>query len=224
MDELISHDYDQDDDEGDPEGGKVIEAVESGTNGNDSVAVSGASGLSKGKSPRPSLDPNQRRRPIGHFSMVFAKHATGAPASPSGETSAPTLDEFSSAGVDVGFAALIEARAQKARENSADEREWLDSTAQKLRAALLGYNLQAKIVGMRLTPNAALIRFLGSDRLRVEDIEAKQSSLLTTHGLRLISISPLPGEIVVGVARPQRQVVSLWDVWGRRKINRNAAE
>jgi len=73
-----------------------------------------------------------------------------------------------------------------------------------------------------LTPNAALIRFLGSDRLRVEDIEARQSALLTTHGLRLISISPLPGEIVVGVARPQRQIVSLWDVWARREINRNA--
>ena len=47
--------------------------------------------------------------------------------------------------------------------------------------------------------------------------------MLTTHGLRLISISPLPGEIVVGVARPQRQIVSLWDVWARREINRNAA-
>ena len=82
--------------------------------------------------------------------------------------------------------------------------------------------MQAKIVGSRLTPNAALIRFMGSDRLRVEDIEARQSALLTTHGLRIISLSPLPGEIVVGVARPQRQIVSLWDVWSRREVNRNA--
>src|SRR3546814_11126989 len=64
---------------------------------------------------------------------------------------------------------------------------------------------------------------MGSDRLRVEDLEARQSALLTTHGLRLISVSPHPGEIVVGVARPQRQIVSLWDVWGRRELNRNAA-
>jgi S-DNA-T family DNA segregation ATPase FtsK/SpoIIIE len=64
---------------------------------------------------------------------------------------------------------------------------------------------------------------MGSDRLSVQDIEGRQSALLTTHGLRLISVSPLPGEIVVGVARPQRQVVSLWDVWGRRELNRNAA-
>jgi S-DNA-T family DNA segregation ATPase FtsK/SpoIIIE len=39
----------------------------------------------------------------------------------------------------------------------------------------------------------------------------------------LISISPLPGEIVVGVARPTRQIVSLWDVWARRGLNRNTA-
>lgn len=118
---------------------------------------------------------------------------------------------------------LIQSNAERSHEDSAEEQAWLEQTAQKLRTALLGYSLQAKIVGTRLTPNAALIRFMGSDRLRVEDIEARQSALLTTHGLRLISISPLPGEIVVGVARPQRQIVSLWDVWARREINRNPA-
>ncbi|MGI4796554.1 MAG: FtsK/SpoIIIE domain-containing protein [Janthinobacterium lividum] len=122
-----------------------------------------------------------------------------------------------------GLQALIQARAKSAQEQSAEEQAWLEATGQKLRGALIGYNLQGKIVGSRLTPNAALIRFMGSDRLRVEDIEARQSALLTTHGLRLISVSPLPGEIVVGVARPQRQVVSLWDVWARRELNRNAA-
>lgn len=119
------------------------------------------------------------------------------------------------------FDALVQAKAELSREDSAEEQAWLDATAQKLRSALLGYSLQAKIVGTRLTPNAALVRFQGSDRLRVEDIEARQSALLTTHGLRLISVSPLPGEIVVGVARPQRQIVSLWDVWARRALNRN---
>jgi S-DNA-T family DNA segregation ATPase FtsK/SpoIIIE len=121
------------------------------------------------------------------------------------------------------FGELVAARAERAQDDSADDQAWLEATSQKLRSALMGYNLQAKVLGSRLTPNAALIRFMGSDRLRVEDIEAKQSALLTTHGLRLISVSPHPGEIVVGVARPQRQVVSLWDVWGRRKLNRNAA-
>lgn len=140
---------------------------------------------------------------------------TPAPSPPETEDAAPVVGS-------TPIATLIAARAQKAHEDSVEDQAWLDSTTQKLRSALMGYNLQAKVLGTRLTPNAALIRFMGSDRLRVEDIEAKQSALLTTNGLRLISVSPLPGEIVVGVARPQRQVVSLWDVWGRRELNRNA--
>jgi S-DNA-T family DNA segregation ATPase FtsK/SpoIIIE len=199
--------------------------VEPGTNGIGSVAANGdRGGLSSGEGMPASISAQTTgENPTAVSTPSLTNAESGAPVLPSGETPAPTPDKSFCADVDIGIAALIEARAQSARENSADEREWLDSTAQKLRSALLGYNLQAKIVGTRLTPNAALIRFMGSDRLRVEDIEAKQSSLLTTHGLRLISISPLPGEIVVGVARPQRQVVSLWDVWGRREINRNAA-
>lgn len=118
---------------------------------------------------------------------------------------------------------LIESRALQNASVSQADQSWLNGTAQKLRTALLGYGLQAKIAGTRLTPNAALIRFIGSDRLRIEDIQNRESALLTTHGLRLVSISPLPGEIVVAVARPGRQVVSLWDVWARREVNRNAA-
>lgn len=143
---------------------------------------------------------------------------------------APTLvtDEAVLADKDLSMGAtdilsLIESHALERSSTSQSEQSWLDATAQKLRTALLGYDLQAKIAGTRLTPNAALIRFVGSDRLRMEDIQNRESALLTTHGLRLVAISPLPGEIVVAVARPQRQIVSLWEVWGRRELNRNAA-
>lgn len=97
---------------------------------------------------------------------------------------------------------------------------WLEETAGKLRTALLGYNLQAKIEGKRLTPNAAIVRFKGSDNLKLDDIEKKRSQLLTTHSLNVISVYGQPGEIVVTVARPQRQTISLREVWAKRKINR----
>lgn len=155
--------------------------------------------------------------PIKQPSQVTTQPAV----SPS--TDVPGKEEAKSqpVGLDT-FSALVVAKAsQQTAATEADE-AWLKSTQQKLRTALLGYGLQAKITGSRITPNAALVRFMGSDRLRVEDIEAKQSALLTTHGLRLVAISPLPGEIVVAVARPQRQTVSLWDVWARRELNVNA--
>ncbi|WP_239020415.1 FtsK/SpoIIIE domain-containing protein [Novacetimonas pomaceti] len=116
---------------------------------------------------------------------------------------------------------LIHSHVEQMHNTSVEDQAWLDATARQLRTALMGYNLQANIIGTRLTPNAALVRFSGSDRLHINDIEARQSALLTTHGLRLIAVAPLPGEIVVSVARPERQTVSLWEIWTRRKINRN---
>jgi len=111
-------------------------------------------------------------------------------------------------------------QAQNSQDDAAAER-WLEESAGKLRTALMGYNLQAKIEGKRLTPNAAIVRFKGSDNLKLDDIEKKRSQLLTTHSLNVISVYGQPGEIVVSVARPQRQTISLREVWAKRKINRS---
>ncbi|MGI0492384.1 FtsK/SpoIIIE domain-containing protein [Alkalinema pantanalense CENA528] len=106
-------------------------------------------------------------------------------------------------------------------QSDAEAEQWLEEAAGKLRTALLGYSLQAKIEGTRLTPNAAIFRFKGSDKLKLDDIEKKRSQLLTTHSLNVISVYGQPGEIVVTVARPQRQTISLREVWAKRKINRS---
>lgn len=212
----VVHNYDEDEDEE----GAPSQAVGGPTAAEPSSAVAVGGGA--------SIPP-----PEGHADPYVAQvpSATDGDGVPVGQGEAvemtvsqsPTSTTSAGAASTLGIGPLIEARAQEAHQDSADEQAWLEATAQKLRSALMGYNLQAKVLGTRLTPNAALIRFMGSDRLSVQDIEGRQSALLTTHGMRVISISPLPGEIVVGVARPQRQVVSLWDVWGRRALNRNAA-
>ena len=106
----------------------------------------------------------------------------------------------------------------------ADDREiWAQDVAKRLKTALNAYGLQANVLGTRLTPNGCLIRFAGSDRLRVDDIEAKRTQLLTTHSLQLVTVQPKPGEIIVSVAGGKRQSVSLWEIWASRKLNRNAA-
>jgi S-DNA-T family DNA segregation ATPase FtsK/SpoIIIE len=108
--------------------------------------------------------------------------------------------------------------------NNNDEREgWAEETTKKLKSALNGYGFQAAVLGTRLTPNGCLVRLAGSDRLRVEDIEAKRTQLLTTHAINLVTVQPKPGEIVVTIASAKRQSVSMWDLWSRRSINRNAA-
>jgi S-DNA-T family DNA segregation ATPase FtsK/SpoIIIE len=112
---------------------------------------------------------------------------------------------------------------QSARSTSMEsvDEKWLDDIEFRLKEALIRYGFQSKTLGKRLTPNACVIRFKGSDRLRVEDIEQKRSQLLTTHALNIISVVAQPGEIVVSVARPQRQSVSLQSIWATRKLNRH---
>ncbi|MCW6038725.1 hypothetical protein K4A83_20970 [Spirulina subsalsa FACHB-351] len=115
----------------------------------------------------------------------------------------------------------IDSMSQSKMNNQADDK-WLKETSLKLRKALLGYDLQAKILGERLTPNAALIAFQGSDHLKIKDIENRRSQLLTTHALTVINILGNPGKIIVSIARPQREIISLSKVWKQRKINLKA--
>ncbi|MEC0174346.1 FtsK/SpoIIIE domain-containing protein [Paenibacillus favisporus] len=112
--------------------------------------------------------------------------------------------------------------AKDSEENSEDQ-VWVNETVNKLRLALISYNLQAKVIGHRLTPNAIVIRLKGSDQLKVDDIEKRRSILLTTHALDVINIMAQPGEIVVSLARPKRQSISLADVWKVRKVQNNAS-
>jgi S-DNA-T family DNA segregation ATPase FtsK/SpoIIIE len=100
-----------------------------------------------------------------------------------------------------------------------DDAVWLSATVTRLRSALLSYSLQAKLIDSRLTPNTALIRLQGSDRLRVSDLEARREQLLTTHELRVVRVSAEPGRVVVAVARPERETVSLVNVLRRRTVD-----
>ncbi len=159
-------------------------------------------------SAEPAAVPSQESSPRPHVS-------TTALALPDGEN-----------GVVVESHALSDLIASKAAAlaGNVDERgAWADDMTRKLKTALNGYGLQAAVLGTRLTPNGCLVRLAGSDRLRVEDIEAKRMQLLTTHAINLVTVQPKPGEIVVTMAGEKRQSVSLWDLWAKRQINRNAA-
>ena len=102
------------------------------------------------------------------------------------------------------------------REQKSAGLDWLAATRQKLRVALRNYGFDAEVVGERLTPNAALVRFKGSDQLTATEVAKKQEVLLTSHSLSVISVQRAPGEVVVMVARPERGFPQLPDVWLRR--------
>ena len=115
----------------------------------------------------------------------------------------------------------IQSRVVNTKTDAADE-QWLRDKTQQLKNALISYEFQAQVLGQRITPNAALIRFRGSDRLTLVGLESKRIQLLTVHGLKIINITALPGEVLIQIARDNRQVISLPEVWARRQLNRIA--
>ncbi|MCY4261726.1 MAG: FtsK/SpoIIIE domain-containing protein, partial [Candidatus Dadabacteria bacterium] len=96
--------------------------------------------------------------------------------------------------------------------------EWLHETGKSLQRALRGYDMTAEIRSSRLTPNAALVRFRGTDDLTVSKIEKRKQELLTSHSIDVINVLPAPGEIIVMVKRPSRAVISLRDLWRKREL------
>lgn len=112
--------------------------------------------------------------------------------------------------------AFVQQHVRQASELAANE--WLDAAKQRLRVALRGYSLDAEVVGARLTPNAALVRFKGTDRMTVADVEKRREVLLTSHGLDVIAVRPEKGEVVVSVAREERAILDLSAAWQRREL------
>jgi S-DNA-T family DNA segregation ATPase FtsK/SpoIIIE len=75
------------------------------------------------------------------------------------------------------------------------------------------FQLQSKLLMKTLTPNAALLKFQGSANLTVEQVLKRRSEFLTTHGLNVISVRAEPGTVVIAIARLNRRVLHLPDVW-----------
>lgn len=100
----------------------------------------------------------------------------------------------------------------------ADEKSWLDMTVRALQRALRGYDMTAEFVDARLTPNAARVRLRGSDDLTVPKVEKRRQELLTSHAIDVINVLAAPMEIVIMVARPNRKVLRLRDLWRQRDI------
>ena len=67
--------------------------------------------------------------------------------------------------------------------------------------------------GSRLTPNCALLKFEGSTNLTVDQVRKRQSEFLTSHGLDITSINAEPGIVSISIARPEREILLLQNIW-----------
>jgi S-DNA-T family DNA segregation ATPase FtsK/SpoIIIE len=99
--------------------------------------------------------------------------------------------------------------------DSAEDQAWLGAATSKCRTALqrFGMDAIASDIAPKLTPNAALIRFKGTDRLNASKVRAKTEELLTQFGLDVVAVQSEPLQVCITIARPKRAVLKICDVW-----------
>ena len=160
-----------------------------------------APGTTSNPPPQPTLTP--KPAPAASVPTPTAKPIP----TPTGVTST-----WPSAQVDQ----LIASYEGGSQDSAADE-EWLRQIEGKGKGALQQFQLQSKLLTKVLTPNAALLKFQGSANLTVEQVLKRRSEFLTTHGLNVISVRAEPGVVAIAIARPNRRVLHLPDVWKQWK-------
>jgi S-DNA-T family DNA segregation ATPase FtsK/SpoIIIE len=97
--------------------------------------------------------------------------------------------------------------------DTAAEIEWLKQVESLCKGALQQFQFQSKLLSSTLTPNAALLKFQGSANLTVEQVLRRRSEFLTTHKLNVISVRAEPGIVAIAIARTNRRVLHLPEVW-----------
>ena len=102
---------------------------------------------------------------------------------------------------------------QGGTQDSAADAEWLKQVENLCKGALQQFQLQSRLLSSALTPNAALLKFQGSANLTVEQVLRRRSEFLTTHKLNVISVRAEPGIVAIAIARQNRRVLHLPEVW-----------
>lgn len=133
---------------------------------------------------------------------------------PTSDPAVVTVDVDDSVWAYDGLAAIVEQHLEERQTSEADS-EWLKQTVKRVKTGLQQFNLQAKLLDAKMTPNAGLLKFEGSSHLTVEQVAKRRSEFLTTHGLNIIAIQPEPGIVSISIERPEREIVNLASVWTR---------
>lgn len=165
----------------------------------------------------PDQPPSPPPAPAGPSSDAPPAPDTEEPAGDSGivdsaEEAVPPASSGPEPVPQTHLAALI-ARMAAERSRPESDEAWLEDVANRCRNALLRYGMSARLEQKVLTPNAALLKFKGSDELTVSAVDRRLTELQTTHALEVMSVRAEPGRVVISIKRPHREVLTLAEVW-----------
>lgn len=157
-----------------------------------------AGGGDQGPQPNPTSPPSSTKTPM--------PVPTNQDQQPVTETALPSSWTYPKFG-------LLLAGYHGGTQDSAADAEWIKQVENLCKGALQQFQLQSKLLCSALTPNAALLKFQGSANLTVEQVLRRRSEFLTTHKLNVITVRAEPGIVAIAIARPNRRVLHLPEVW-----------
>ena len=108
-------------------------------------------------------------------------------------------------------------------EDERQAKQWLDDQVSHFRRALQAENMDARIEGARLTPNAGIVHIDGLS-VTVRWLSNKQVDLLTRYRIDIVRIEPRAGYIAVAIRRPERAILHLSDAWKQRQSQESSPE
>lgn len=171
----------------------------------------------------------QQRPPKEEPPSEHGGSGTNVPPNPKSPVSPPTSTSFMTVPTNKGHQSVKASAAtgvwaypkinqlladyQGGTQDNAADMEWLKQIENLCKGALQQFQLQSKLLNSTLTPNAALLKFQGSANLTVEQVLKRRSEFLTTHKLHVISVRAEPGVVAIAIARLNRRVLHLPEVW-----------
>jgi S-DNA-T family DNA segregation ATPase FtsK/SpoIIIE len=177
-----------------------IEIVSRRKPSDDSSDEGGAGGEQSIPTPEQPPSPTGSPSPAAASADASSPSEAGASHTESAEWAYPQLN------------ALFQSYRGGTRDSAADT-EWLRQVENRCKGALQQFQLQSKLLTGTLTPNAALLKFQGTSNLTVEQVLRRRSEFLTTHKLNVISVRAEPGAVAIAIARENRRILHLPEVW-----------
>lgn len=110
-------------------------------------------------------------------------------------------------------------------EYSPERLAWAEQATQALQLTLSSRGITAKVKRFDLTPNGCLVSFEGHPDLTTKSILALRETLLTTQAINIVFVQPQPGRMLVlfNDGSDNRETVSMWTIWNRRKVEKRSA-
>jgi S-DNA-T family DNA segregation ATPase FtsK/SpoIIIE len=182
------------------------------------------------RKPSERIETIRRRKPPEESSSGDSSEPGGGPTPPSGPSGPPsppatpmgTPPSSTRGPVQASDTKIIWAHPgldklfadyQGGSQDSVADADWLKQVENLAKGALQQFQLHSKLLASTLTPNAALLKFQGTANLTVEQVLRRRSEFLTTHKLNVISVRAEPGIVAIAIARQNRRVLHLPDVW-----------